>query len=68
MQQIVVQRRSLWGPLFADLERVLPWDTRLVTIDPQGLRSRQAMRGTLAVASGVMSPFSPAEGMSGTSR
>ena len=32
------------------------------------LRSRQAMSGTLAVARGVMTPFSPAEGMSGTSR
>jgi Tfp pilus assembly protein PilN len=35
MQQIVVQRRSLWGALFADLERVLPWDTRLSSIDPR---------------------------------
>jgi len=35
MQQIVVQRRSLWGLLFADLERVLPWDTRLSSIDLQ---------------------------------
>jgi Tfp pilus assembly protein PilN len=35
MQQIVVRRRSIWGPLFADLERVLPWDARLTSIDPQ---------------------------------
>jgi len=35
MQQLVVQRRSIWGPLLADLERVLPWDTRLSSINPQ---------------------------------
>jgi hypothetical protein len=51
MQQIVVQRRSLWGPLFADLERVLPWDTRLVTIDPQATETgevRVALSGLAA--------------------
>lgn len=35
MQQLVVQRASLWSTLLADLERVLPWDTRLLSIDPQ---------------------------------
>jgi len=35
MQQLVVQRGSLWSTLFADLERVLPWDTRLVSINPR---------------------------------
>jgi hypothetical protein len=35
MQQLVVQRAALWTSLFADLERVLPWDTRLLSITPQ---------------------------------
>ena len=35
MQQLVVQRGSLWSTLFADLERVLPWDTRLLSVDPR---------------------------------
>lgn len=35
MQQLVVQRSALWTSLFADLERVLPWDTRLVSITPK---------------------------------
>ena len=35
MQQLVVQRSALWTSLFADLERVLPWDTRLVGITPK---------------------------------
>jgi hypothetical protein len=50
MQQIVVQRRSLWGPLFADLERVLPWDTRLVAIDPQASESGEIRVGLSGLA------------------
>jgi Tfp pilus assembly protein PilN len=34
MHEIVVQHRLLWGALLADLERVLPWDTRLTVISP----------------------------------
>jgi Tfp pilus assembly protein PilN len=35
MQQLVVQRSALWSALLGDLERVLPWDTRLLSINPQ---------------------------------
>lgn len=35
LQEVVVQRRLVWSTLFADLERVLPWDVRLTSIDPQ---------------------------------
>lgn len=35
MQQLVVQGGSIWSTLLADLERVLPWDTRLLRIDPK---------------------------------
>ena len=35
MQQLVVQRGSLWSTLFAALERVLPWDTRLLIVNPR---------------------------------
>jgi outer membrane murein-binding lipoprotein Lpp len=35
MQRLVVQRTPLWTTLFADLERVMPWDTRLLSITPQ---------------------------------
>ena len=35
MQQLVVQGGSIWSTLLADLERVLPWDTRLLSIDPK---------------------------------
>ncbi len=52
MQQIVVQRRSIWGPLFADLERVLPWDTRLTSIDPQAGESGETSVGLSGIAVG----------------
>jgi type IV pilus assembly protein PilN len=35
MQHLIVQGGSIWSTLFADLERVLPWDTRLLSIDPR---------------------------------
>lgn len=35
MQGVVAGRRLSWSRLLADLERVLPWDTRLITISPQ---------------------------------
>lgn len=50
MQQIVVQRRSIWGSLFSDLERVLPWDTRLASIDPQAGENGEIMVGLTGIA------------------
>ena len=44
MQELVVQGGSIWSTLFADLERVLPWDTRLLSIDP-----RRTETGEIAV-------------------
>ena len=35
MRTLVVKGDPVWSSLFADLERVLPWDTRLVSIDPR---------------------------------
>ncbi len=51
MREIVVQRRAIWGSLFADLERVLPWDARLVSIDPQTGENGEILVGLSGLAS-----------------
>jgi Tfp pilus assembly protein PilN len=35
LQGVVASRRLVWSQMLADLERVVPWDARLVTITPQ---------------------------------
>lgn len=34
LERIVVQRLLVWSELLADLERLMPWDVRLVAIEP----------------------------------
>jgi len=34
LERIVVQRLLVWSELLADLERLMPWDVRLVSIEP----------------------------------
>jgi len=34
LQEVVARRHFAWSQLLSDLERVLPWDTRLINIDP----------------------------------
>jgi len=34
LNQVLATRRVVWTGLLADLERILPWDVRLVTISP----------------------------------
>jgi Tfp pilus assembly protein PilN len=34
MQEVVARRRLVWSQLLADLERVVPWDVRLISIAP----------------------------------
>lgn len=34
LRQVVAQRRLAWSDLLADLEKVVPWDVRLVSIAP----------------------------------
>ncbi len=50
--QIVVARRSLsWSQLLVDLERILPWDVRLQSIDPNVMETgeiRINLRGVAA--------------------
>jgi hypothetical protein len=35
LRQVVAQRKFAWTSLLADLEPVLPWDVRLIKIDPR---------------------------------
>ena len=34
LEEVVARRRLVWSQLLADLERVVPWDVRLVSINP----------------------------------
>jgi Tfp pilus assembly protein PilN len=34
MEGVVAQRKLVWSQLLADLERVVPWDVRLLSINP----------------------------------
>jgi hypothetical protein len=34
MQEVAARRRVAWSRLLVDLERVLPWDVRLVSVAP----------------------------------
>ena len=34
MQEVVARRKLVWSQLLADLERVVPWDVRLISITP----------------------------------
>jgi hypothetical protein len=52
MSEIVVKHRPLWGSLFTDLERVLPWDIRLVSIVPQTGPTGEVTIGLTGVAAG----------------
>jgi outer membrane murein-binding lipoprotein Lpp len=50
MQRLVVQRTAMWTTLFADLERVMPWDTRLLSITPQAGEDGEIMVALTGVA------------------
>lgn len=55
LDQIVVQRLLVWSELLADLERLMPWDVRLVSIEPSVTERREVQITMRGVAAGRQS-------------
>ena len=52
MKEVVARRRLVWSQLLADLERVVPWDVRLISISPSIDKDGSVLINLTGVATG----------------
>jgi hypothetical protein len=52
LQDVVARRKLVWSQLLADLERVVPWDIRLVSITPTVSKEGEVRVAISGVATG----------------
>ena len=52
LEEVVARRRLVWSQLLADLERVVPWDVRLVSINPSVANDGSLQIGLNGLATG----------------
>lgn len=55
MESVLLQRQLVWTTLLGDLERVMPWDVRLVSIRPTVAKDGAVELGLSGVATGRQS-------------
>lgn len=52
LEEVMARRRLVWSQLLADLERVVPWDIRLVSINPSVAKDGSLQIGLDGLATG----------------